>query len=209
LLISLVGPLLTYRAAAPHMPTNDALLLAGVLPLLRTAYGFIRHHRLNLIGVFSLLTVALKTLLALVLKDTRLILVSDSLITAVLGITLLASLLTASPMLIRLAQSILATTSSTQSQQLIQRWQQPDMHRFFTIITAVWGIGLLLECAVQVFLAFTLTTEQVLLLSPLVRYGVWVILVLWAVLFRWMSRSRSHTTREHIAGSPADEPLSV
>jgi intracellular septation protein A len=206
LLISLVGPVLIYRVAAPHMPTNDALLLAGVLPLLRIAYGFIRHHRLNLIGAFSLLTVALKILLALVLKDTRLILVGDSLITAVFGIALLASLLTASPFLIRLVESVLATTSSEKTPQLIQRWQQPDMRRFFTIITVVWGIGLLLECGIQVLLVFTLTVEQVLLLSPIVRYGVWAILFLWAVLFRWMSRSRKHPTRESIPSGPADEP---
>jgi hypothetical protein len=146
LLICLVGPVLIYRLAAPHMPVNDALLLAGALPLLRIADGLIRRHRLNLIGVFSLLTVVLKILLALVLKDARVMLISGSLITAIYGILLLASLLTASPLLMRLAESVLATTPSVQNAQLIQRWQKPGMRRFFTIITAVWSVGLLLEC---------------------------------------------------------------
>jgi hypothetical protein len=169
LLISLVGPVLIYRLAAPYLPANDALLLADALPVLRIADGLIRRHRLNLIGVFSLLTVALKILLALVLRDARVILISDSLITATFGILLLVSLLTASPLLMRLAESVLATTLSARNVQLIQRWREPDMHRFFTIITAVWGIGLLLECGVQVMLVLTLTTQQVLLLSPIVR----------------------------------------
>lgn len=209
LLISIVGPLLIYRLAAPHLPENIALFLAGALPLLRIAYGLIRYHRLNLIGVFSLLTVVLKLLLALIFNDTRLILVGDSLITAIFGILLLTSLLTASPLLMRLMESVLATTSSAQSQQLVRRWQQPDMRRFFTIITAAWGVGLLLECGIQVLLAFTLTTQQVLLLSPLVRYGMWALLLLGAVLFRWISRSRRHMTREDIPGSPIDEPTNV
>jgi len=35
LIISIVGPVLIYRFAAPNMPATDALLLAGVLPLIR------------------------------------------------------------------------------------------------------------------------------------------------------------------------------
>jgi hypothetical protein len=209
LLISLVGPVLIYRVAVSSLPATEALLLAGVLPLIRVGIGLIRSHRLNLIGVLSLLTVALKTLLALVLKDTRLILVSDSLITAVYGILLLASLRTSSPLLMRLIESVLVNAPSTQSQPFQQRASQPGTRSVLTIVTAVWGIGLLLECGVQVLLALTLTVEQVLLISPIVRYGVLAILLLWAIFFARRRRSRRSSTPEGVSSKLEDEPTTA
>jgi len=209
LLISLVGPVLIYRVAVSSLPATEALLLAGVLPLIRVGIGLIRSHRLNLIGVLSLLTVALKTLLALVLKDTRLILVSDSLITAVYGVLLLASLRTSSPLLMRLIESVLVNTPSTQSQLVQQRASQPGTRSVLTIVTAVWGIGLLLECGVQILLALTLTVEQVLLISHIVRYGVLAILLLWAILFARRRRSRRSSTPERASSILEDEAITA
>ena len=209
LLISLVGPVLIYRVAVSSLPATEALLLAGVLPLIRVGIGLIRSHRLNLIGVLSLLTVALKTLLALVLKDTRLILVSDSLITAVYGVLLLASLRTSSPLLMRLIESVLVNTPSTQSQLVQQRASQPGTRSVLTIVTAVWGIGLLLECGVQILLALTLTVEQVLLISHIVRYGVLAILLLWAILFARRRRSRRSSTPERASSILEGEAITA
>ncbi len=42
LLISLVGPVLIYRVAVSSLPATEALLLAGVLPLIRVGIGLIR-----------------------------------------------------------------------------------------------------------------------------------------------------------------------
>jgi hypothetical protein len=209
LLISIVGPVLVYRLAVAFLPATDALLLAGVLPLFRISIGLIRRRRLNLIGIFSLLAVMLKIFFALVLKDNRWVLVSDSLITAIYGVILLASLFTSSPLLLRLIESVLSNTPSAQSQQFLQRWSQPGARSLLTIITVVWGIGLLLECALQVLLAFTLPVEQVLLISPLVRYGVWAILLLWAFFFTRGRRSRRSRTPEGVSSKPEDKPITA
>src|SRR5579875_2035125 len=85
IIYSVIGPLLIYRLVSPYLPDTYALLLAGVLPLIRIGIGLLRHRGLNLPGIFSLLTIALKIFIALVFRDSRLILVSDSLITGVIG----------------------------------------------------------------------------------------------------------------------------
>lgn len=211
LIISIVGPVLIYRLAVPHMPATYALLLASVLPIIRIGIGLVHRHRLNLIGVFSLLAIALKILIALVLKDVRLVLVSDSLITAAYGVLMLASLLTASPLIMRLIQSVLANTATAQSQQLMLRWQEPGTRLFFAVITFVWGTGLLLECVARVALALTLPIEQFLVISPIVRYGFLGVLVLWAFLFTRIRRQRQQKQRELVTKPKAHEtprPLS-
>jgi hypothetical protein len=204
-IISIVGPVLIYRLAAPYMPATYALLLASVLPIIRIGISLVRYHRLNLIGVFSLLTIALKILIALVLKDARLVLVSDSLITAVYGVLMLASLLTASPLIMRLIESVLANTAPAQSQQLILRWHEPNSRLFFTVITAVWGIGLLLECVARVALALTVSVEQFLVISPIVRYGFLGGLLLWAILFARIHNRKQQKQRERVTKPNAHE----
>ncbi|GHO72089.1 hypothetical protein KSC_109810 [Ktedonobacter sp. SOSP1-52] len=144
------------------------------------------------------LAIALKILIALVLKNVRLVLVSDSLITAIYGVLMLASLLTASPLIMRLIQSVLANATPGQDQQLMLRWQEPGTRLFFAAITAVWGIGLLLECVVRVALALTLPIEQFLVISPIVRYCFLSVLVLWAILFARIRRQRQQKQRERV-----------
>ena len=82
----------------------------------------------------------------------------------------------------------------------------PGARPMVTIITAVWGIGLLLECGVQVMLALTLSIEQVLLLSPIVRYGMWAILLLWAIFFSWICRRDQSRMPEDFSREPIQEP---
>lgn len=206
LLISLVGPLLVYRLAAPYMSATDALLLAGLLPLIRVGFDLIRHHRLNLIGVFSGLTVALKIFLALVLKETRWVLVGDSLITALYGVILLASLRMSPPLLIRLIESVRPNALAGKTLPFEPGMSQSGVRPVLTIVTVVWGIGLLLECGVQVLLALTLSVEPVLLLSPLVRYGTWALLLLWAIFFSWMRRRAQPRRPEGVSREPVQEP---
>ena len=205
LLISIVGPILVYRWAVQHLPATQALVLAGVLPLIRVGYSVIRYHRINLIGVFSLLTVALKIFLLVILNDTRLALVSDSFINGLYGVILLATLRMSPPLLFRIVESISPNTLAAARQQLSRRASQPGARTVLTVISAVWGVGLLLECGVQVILALSLSVQQVLLVSPIVRYATWAALLLWAISFARQRRGDQPTAAENVAnGSTYD-----
>src|SRR5947207_13020007 len=92
LIFSVVGPILIYRLAAPYMPATSALLLAGVSPIIRIGFSLLSQRRLNLIGVLSLVTIAVKIFTALVFHDTRWMLARVSLITGVHGLPMLVSL---------------------------------------------------------------------------------------------------------------------
>ncbi|MGH2478430.1 MAG: VC0807 family protein [Ktedonobacteraceae bacterium] len=206
LLLSIVGPFLIYRLAAPQMGALIALLLAGVLPLIRVGISFTRSHRLNMLGALSLLTIALQLFVTVVFKDARMLLVGNSLTTACYGILLLASLLTSKPLLMRLIESVLANHPSDQSQQIMSRWQEAGTRASFTIITAVWGIGSLLEFGVCLILAFTLSIDRFLVISPLIHYGFLGLLLIWAFLF---GRLRRRQQAKHRPGEPlpqAPEP---
>jgi hypothetical protein len=202
LIIAVVGPLLIYRWAAPYLPATEALLLSGILPIVRVVWGLVQRHRLNVIGAAALLTIAVKVLVVLLFTDARLVLVSDSLITAVYGILMLASLLTDTPLIVRVIESLLAGANAVQYQSLLARWQQPAARAAFRVITAVWGAGLLLECGVRVILALNVSIEQFLVLSPIVRYGFLGALALWTFLYMRVRRGRQRTPLDEAPRQP-------
>jgi hypothetical protein len=207
LLISIVGPLLIYQLLSPHLPAIDALLLAGVLPAARTVIGLVRHRRLNPFGVLALLTIALEIFSGLLLKNARLLLLSDSLPMGCLGLLALASLLTQKPLITRLAEYLLAGAPPEQREQIEKRRQSAGMRSFSRLLTAIWGGGLFLELAIRAVLVSTLTPSQVLLISPVLRYGfLGGLLLLTLLLGRIRRGTRQRTLLEEVPEQQAQRP---
>jgi hypothetical protein len=182
------------------MPATYALLLAGIPPAIRLALGLLRQRRIDLLGMFSLLAIALNIFSGLVLKDARLQLASSSLVTGVYGILMLASLLTPRPLILRLVESALVGNDPAQKERLRKRLQQsPSFRSFFTFITALWGGGLLLELVVRLILVYTLTVDQFLAVNSILRYGFLGVLLLLTFLFAKIYRNRQRQALEQVA----------
>jgi intracellular septation protein A len=172
LLYMAVLPIVIYHVASSSLSMVDALLLAALPPALRTMFGLLKQGRLNLLGVLALVSIAVKLLSGLAFQDPRLVLVSASLVTGVHSVLLLSSLLFGQPLLQTLARNMLATTPSAGSEQLTRRWDEPQVRSFFTLLTALVGGGLLIECIVRCILVFRLSVSQFLVISPIVHYGL-------------------------------------
>ena len=66
---------------------------------------------------------------------------------------------------------------------MISLWQYEGFRRIFRIITAVWGVGFLLEAALRVAIVYNTSTSTALSLSKVTPY-VWVgIFVAWTVAY--------------------------
>jgi intracellular septation protein A len=192
LIFSVIAPVFIYRLAVPHMSAVLALLLAGLVPVVRTGMSFVSRHRLNPLGILSLLTIGLKIFIALVFNDTRWMLLSVSLIIGVHGVLLLVSLLTPRPLLQWLVENTLSRTPS--NQQLLQRLLEEIPRSSWVGITIIWGCALLLECGINSLLVMTLPVEQFLIVSPVVRYSLLGGVLLITLLFAWIRRRRRQKT---------------
>ncbi len=203
LIYTMIGPFVLYQLLSPHMPATYALLLAGVLPAARTVIGLVRSRRLNPLGVLSLLTIALNIFSGLVFKDARLQLLSSSLPEACIGLLTLASLLTPKPLLTRLTEYLRAGASPEQR----ERFKGPSgfkerrgMRSFFKLLTAIWGVGLLLEFALHALLIYTLTIEQMMLIGPILSYGfLGGLILLTTLLFKRLRRNTSQKMLEEVS----------
>lgn len=170
-------PYIIYRLASPHMPTTSALLLAAIPPAIGTAIDLLRRHRLNLLGTLVLVGIAIRILSALLFKDIRLILISDSLMIGVYGVIMLASLLFGKPLLLTLAMNMLADAPPAEREQFEKRWQEAGSS-YFTFITALWGAGLSIVLVVSIVLTSVLTVQQFVLVGPIIQYSMFGVLIL-------------------------------
>jgi hypothetical protein len=66
---------------------------------------------------------------------------------------------------------------------MISLWQYEGFRHIFRIITAVWGVGFLLEAALRVAIVYNTSTGTALSLSKVTPY-IWVgIFVAWTVAY--------------------------
>ena len=80
-------------------------------------------------------------------------------------------------------------------------WQYPGFQAMMRKITAVWGVGYILEATVRVALVIALSPALVVVISPLMMFGVVIGLTVWTR--RTLFAARERRLRELQSGSPA------
>jgi len=89
---------------------------------------------------------------------------------------------------------------------MISLWQYEGFRRIFRIITAVWGVGFLLEAALRVAIVYNTSTSTALSLSKVTPY-VWVgIFVAWTVAY---GRYQGRKGQRMMAAAAAEGPGTV
>ena len=117
----------------------------------------IRHHRLDVVGALVLAGIVVGTVLGLVSHSPRLVLIEGSVGTAVFGVACLGSLCTRQPLMYGFAMEFTGQ-DTPQGREMTGLWQYEGFRRIFRVITAVWGVGFLLEAAVRVVIVYSTST---------------------------------------------------
>jgi hypothetical protein len=167
----------------------NALLLAALSPAVGSLIEFVQKRQLSVLGVFAFAGIAAKVASALLFHDPHLVLISDSLLSGVFGLLLLGSVLIGKPVTVMLVTNMYAS-SPEQRAQMQQRLQASGSHRHVLILTAMWGVGLLLLLAVSVLLTYTLPIATVVLIRPVTDYGIIAALVAATIAYGFAVRKR-------------------
>ncbi len=79
---------------------------------------------------------------------------------------------------------------TAKGREMISLWQYEGFRHIFRIITAVWGVGFLLEAALRVAIVYNTSTGTALSLSKVMPY-IWVgIFVAWTVAYGRYQRKK-------------------
>src|SRR3569833_3067353 len=131
-----------------------ALTLSGLPPALRVLYLAARLRRVDGMGVFVLLIVAVGLATTLLTGDARLQLVRGAWFSVLIGVWMLASLrLGRRPTTYQATLALLQGRASA----LAARWADtPSFRRVWGVLSVVWGVGGLAHSAVSISMAYTL-----------------------------------------------------
>lgn len=177
----IAGPLAAYyllRAAGAGPVT--ALVWSGVFPAAGVILTAIRHRRADALGVLVLAGIVAGAVVGVVSRDTRLVLDESSVPTAMFALVCLGSLITAKPLMYRLALEF-AGPDTPQGRELTGMWRYDGFRHVFRVITVVWGIAFAAEAAARVVIVASTSTGTALAVSNVMPYAVAGVLIAWTV----------------------------
>lgn len=193
-IVDVAAPLVAYSLLrSAGVSAVAALLLSGVFPALGVIIGTVRHRRLDVVGVLVLAGIVVGTVVGLVSHNPRLLLVEGSVPTAVFGVACLGSLWARHPLMFSFAREFTGPDTA-KGREMTRLWQYEGYRRVFRIITAVWGLGFLLEAALRVVIVYNASTGTALLSSKVTPFLFGAILSAWTVAYGARHRKKGERT---------------
>jgi hypothetical protein len=182
-IIDVAAPLIAYSLLrSAGVSTVTALVLSGVFPAFGVAFSVFRHRRLDVVGALVLAGIAVGTVLGLLTHNTKVVLLEGSVPTALFGLVCLGSVWTRRPMMFSFAVEFIGPDTA-KGREMTGLWQYEEFRRVFRVITAVWGVGFLLEAAVRVAIVDNTSTGTALSLSKVMPYAWFGIFMTWTIAY--------------------------
>ena len=167
---------LLIRAGAPLL---WALAAGGVAPALNNIRIWVRSRRLEPLGIIVMTFLAVGTAASLISGSVFVALIKESFLTATFGLICLGSLLAARPLLFYIIRQFVAGEDAARLAWWNGLWEIPQFRTALRFVTAVWGGVYLLEALARVAFALLLPPAQVVALSPVMAFGVLLLLIAW------------------------------
>jgi hypothetical protein len=185
LFVNVALPFACYSLVQPRFGDVRGLLASSVPPILWSVAEFVRKRRVDAVSVLVLLGIALSLVAFIGGGSVKFLQLRENLVTGLIGLVFLGSAAIGKPLIYQLALAGAARQSAAAKSELEQYKDNPYFRRTMSLMTLVWGCGLLGATAIACVLVFTLSIRTYLIVSPFVGYGIMGVLALWTV---WFSR---------------------
>ncbi|MFF4171935.1 VC0807 family protein [Streptomyces sp. NPDC001744] len=202
--LNVVAPILTYNALTEDRGWSEfgALLVSGVWPLLDSALMVAWRRKLDEFAVVTLVFLVITALVSLIGAHTaRALLIKDSGVTGLFGLLCLGTLLAPRPLMFYFGRKFATDGTPESAAWWNGLWQFDGFRSTMRTITLVWGVAYLVEALVRIALAYVLDTSVMVVLSPVMIYGVLGTLALWTA---WFSKRRAAEGARRQAAAAAE-----
>lgn len=173
----------------------DALAIAAIPAMIATIVSLLRQRRVDVLGAFALLTIAVSIVLTFVSGDARLFQIRESFVTVLFGIACLVSLLFPKPIWFYVIRYFTTGNNPQQEAAFDATWQYPAFRAYIRTVTIVWGITYVVEFVLRLILVYTLPLSQFLMVSPIIFYGITIAVIAWTLRTAGSLRKRAAARR--------------
>jgi hypothetical protein len=194
-LFNFILPLVVYDLAKPRLGDVGALIASSAPPILWSLILLVRERRVDALSMLVLAGIALSLLAFLGGGSVKFLQLRERLVTVVIGLIFLGSAAIGKPLIYQLARATMMRRSSSELQEFEAMRDNVHFRRAMTIMTLVWGFGLVGEAAISVVLVFTLSVHDYLIAGPVLGYGTSGALGLWTFLYAREGRRRGAARR--------------
>ncbi len=202
LLVNFAAPLVIYDHFQPQLGEVNALLASSAPPILWSLFEFARHRRVDAISILVIGGIVLSLLAFLGGGSVHVLQLRERMITALIGAGFLISAAIGRPVIYLLAHASLKRQGSAQAEAFAARRDEKGFKRVMTVLTLVWGTGLLADAGLSAILAFRLSVHDYLITSPIVGYAVMGTLALWTFLYVRHVQRKGNARRAAAAEPP-------
>jgi hypothetical protein len=184
LAVNFVAPVVIYDRAQPHWGEVSALLASTVPPLLWGIGTFLKERKVDALSVLALVGITLSLLMLVGGGSAQLIALKEKLVTVLIGLAFLGSALIGKPLIYPLARATMARQSKEAADAFEARRDEASVRHTVTVMTWVWGIGLLVDAALSILLVYSVPMETYLIVGPILGYATFGGLAAFTFLYR-------------------------
>jgi hypothetical protein len=199
------GPIFAYGYLTGHgWSQSHALMLSSLLPIFEIAVLYALRRRVDDFGVFTLVTMALTLASFAAFNSARAILIKDALVTGTLGLGILGTLALSRPFAFYMGRKFATDGGAEAREWWAGLWQYPNFRHTNRVITVVWGVGLLADCAVRMVLVFVLSTKAMVSFNSVSLYALIGAIVLWTITYSNRRRAEAAARYGDLAVAPGE-----
>jgi len=195
ILVNFVAPFLIYDLAKRGLGDVRALIASSAPPIAWSLIEFARKRRADALSLLVLAGIALSLLAFAGGGGARFLQLREKLVTGLIGLVFLGSAAIGRPLVYQLARASLSRRSASEAASFVALRDNAHFRRSMTVMTLVWGFGLVAEAALAGVLVFALSIRDNLLVSPIVGYGTMGALGLWSFLYVRRQRRKGEARR--------------
>lgn len=196
--VNVVAPFLVYAYFEKSLGDVRALLASSGPPVLWSVFEFARSRRVDAVSLLVLGGIVLSLLAFAGGGSVRFLQLRENLVTGLIGLVFLVSALIRKPLIYQLARAGMARRSPSNAAEFEQLRDNLRFRRTMTIMTLVWGFGLIAQTAVACVLIYVISIREYLVVGPIFGYASLGALGLWTV---WYAK-RQRRARRAVGSSP-------
>jgi hypothetical protein len=195
ILVNFVLPYVIYVYAKPSLGDVHALMASSLPPIVWSLVEFVRKRRVDAISLIVIAGIVLSLLAFIGGGSVRFLQLRENLVGGLVALVFLGSAAIGKPLIYQFARAGAARRSAAAGAELEGLRQNAGFRRTMTVMTLVWGFGLLASTVVSCVLVFTLSIRAYLLVSPIIGYGTMAALGLWSFVYGRRAKRRGEARR--------------
>jgi hypothetical protein len=202
-LVNLALPYVIYSLTQPRLGDAGALIASSGPPILWSVVEFARHRRIDALSVVVLLGLGLSLVAFLGGGSVQFLQLRERLVTVIIGAVFLGSAAIGKPLMYELVRAFLARANDPELQRVESLRDNSFFKTGMTIMTVVWGVGLLADAAVSIALVYVLPIRIYLVVNSLMGYATIGSLTLWNL---WFGRRMRRKGEARLAAQALSDP---